>query len=49
MNGVNWCEERMQRLESHGGRPSVAVVVTAVAEQPTGEEVAKYFVVIISQ
>lgn len=31
MNGVNWCEERMQRLEFRGGRQSEAVVVTAVA------------------
>lgn len=45
MNGVNWCEERTQRLEFRGGRPSVAVVVTAVAEQLTGKEEAKHFVV----
>lgn len=49
MNGVNWCEERMQRLEFGGGRQSEAVVVTAVAEQQNEKENVQYLVVLTFQ
>lgn len=46
MNGFNWCEERMQRLEFRGGRQSETMVVTAVGAQLKEKEKVKYFVIL---